>query len=1004
MSIQALPPTAVRLIGATQVITDASSLVKELIDNALDARSTSIQIEISANTIDVIQVRDNGHGVTPEDRDLLCKRYCTSKIRDYDDLKELGGSTLGFRGEALASTCEIAGAMQITTRVEGEDVASCMKMTPKGEVASRTRASHPVGTTIKISDLFKSLPVRKQTAVKAAVKMLAKIKSLLQAYALARPTVRFALKVLKSKNEKGNWTYVPANGQPKEDAAFKIVGKECAGQCEWQIMETHGYEVQAFLPRPDAVASRIGGARQFLSIDGRPVSATRGTLRQIVKLFKENLLSSNSSMEGVKDPFLWLNIDCPSGTYDPNIEPAKDNVMFENSSRVLEAFEALLKSCYIPAPKEEEVANHSPPSPIVELPASPGTRDIEEGGHQFVQRSDLRRVSQEHNVYVGPDEECFGARNTFVPTVSIESDENSQPGQSEHIITDPWSIAKSSSSTKLQRTGSARNGQLMTPLHERNDREENSASAAQPVNIPPHPPWQMLTPAASSPLRDKVTEMRRPGTALPFQIIPRRAEFDDDAESVHGATDVLSRIVHEDEGSLFHDDTPHDQQRWRGWSNTADFTTAAQLPPGTQPSPPPRNAFHALQAPMAEASGRPFDTKRRKINRRQVMDDYDEYDTSTPQAEDESRVWFDHLTQAAAGSIATTNGRKRVKKQTSTQDIDIRSAFANAGTVSAPSTSAAISSQAAASRAGAMMKALGAGVTGRGAGIDAPFRPVVPNWRNNPGRHQSICEDSVVGGSVMELDEEDLEERDENMLSTAEIPSFTAASTQASTDDYANPIPSSIAALSTPRRLAACADCCHNPDAGPHSHTPDDNHDKLLQDAGNTNSTIRPQTRPSTNGIKRTRSVANLPLERTPAGQHTQNLVTTLHDIFTASITSTQRTIKRLRHTTAFLPLEVGEPTWGVLEPLRAGDVSTADFALDPEDRTLQGLELQTSLTSPAVGAEEIQRWTEWLGKWIAETYRPCSEQEIQRGRAEEMGKGLFVEEAMLRLQGVDEM
>ena len=220
MSIQALPPAAVRLIGASQVITDASSLLKELIDNALDARATSITIDISSDTLSSLQLRDNGHGVTPEDRDLLCKRYCTSKIREYGDLKDIGGSSLGFRGEALASACEISGEMVVTTRVEGEEVASCLKMSPQGEIKSRTRASHPVGTTVKVTDLFKSLPVRKQTAVKAATKILSRIKSMLQAYALARPYVRFALKVLKAKNDKGNWTYVPAKGQPKEDAAF----------------------------------------------------------------------------------------------------------------------------------------------------------------------------------------------------------------------------------------------------------------------------------------------------------------------------------------------------------------------------------------------------------------------------------------------------------------------------------------------------------------------------------------------------------------------------------------------------------------------------------------------------------------------------------------------------------------------------------------------------------------------------------------------------------------
>ncbi len=123
MTISALPPKAVKAIGSTQSLTDPASVVKELIDNGLDARATAIYVEISTNTVDRIQVKDNGHGIDPEDRHLVCTRYCTSKIRDLDDLSNIGGRFLGFRGEALSSAAELSACLKLTTRVEGESTA-----------------------------------------------------------------------------------------------------------------------------------------------------------------------------------------------------------------------------------------------------------------------------------------------------------------------------------------------------------------------------------------------------------------------------------------------------------------------------------------------------------------------------------------------------------------------------------------------------------------------------------------------------------------------------------------------------------------------------------------------------------------------------------------------------------------------------------------------------------------------------------------------------------------
>lgn len=132
--IAALPPTTARQIGSGQVLVEPSSLVKELIDNALDARAKCIFVGLSANTVDSIQVKDDGHGIPVEDRALLCRRYCTSKIRDFHDLKEVGGKWLGFRGEALSSMAEMCVTLAVTTRVEGEPVAVKLRYGRDGEL------------------------------------------------------------------------------------------------------------------------------------------------------------------------------------------------------------------------------------------------------------------------------------------------------------------------------------------------------------------------------------------------------------------------------------------------------------------------------------------------------------------------------------------------------------------------------------------------------------------------------------------------------------------------------------------------------------------------------------------------------------------------------------------------------------------------------------------------------------------------------------------------------
>lgn len=134
MPIAPLPKSTARKIGSTSAVPDTYSVIKELLDNALDAGATSISIEISHNTLDLIQVKDNGHGIKPEDHAMVCTPSCTSKIQTVEDLRNVGGVFLGFRGQALASVTEQSGKLAVTTRCDSEVVASTLLYAKNGEL------------------------------------------------------------------------------------------------------------------------------------------------------------------------------------------------------------------------------------------------------------------------------------------------------------------------------------------------------------------------------------------------------------------------------------------------------------------------------------------------------------------------------------------------------------------------------------------------------------------------------------------------------------------------------------------------------------------------------------------------------------------------------------------------------------------------------------------------------------------------------------------------------
>lgn len=485
MSIHALPQTAVRTIRSGQALTDPASVVKELIDNALDARASNIAIEISANTLDVIQVKDNGHGIAPTDRPLVAKPYCTSKLKDEKDLALVGSTYLGFRGEALSSALEMSDEMTITTRVEGESIATAIKICQTGDPV-QDRATHPPGTTVRIANFLKNQPVRKQVALKAAPKTLTKIKQLLQSYVFARPATRLSLKVIKAKNDKDNWTYAPKVGSGIEDTAFKVVGKPCASQCAWAELEYEGFTVQAFLPRHDAHALKISGLGQYVSVNDRPLTSSRGISRQLIRIYKESLKES-SSLGDAKDPFLYLSLSCPPGSYDANIEPAKDDVLFGDVDKVVEAVRRLMLISY---PEKdvsaEPTIDHEPTDDSRELFATPapGAR--------------LSRVEPKGNMYDLDEDDL----TLFMDSVdqprndAFEEDEHPESIRSV-AVSNPWITAKMNAYSNKRNNV---NIQLLTPARQGSSSTPEASSSAIGIHRPQQDTPAFPTPRQSSPM------------------------------------------------------------------------------------------------------------------------------------------------------------------------------------------------------------------------------------------------------------------------------------------------------------------------------------------------------------------------------------------------------------------------------------------------------------------------------------------------------------------------
>ncbi|MCG8472857.1 MAG: DNA mismatch repair endonuclease MutL [Desulfobacterales bacterium] len=329
--VRILPDILSNKIAAGEVVERPASVVKELVENALDAGSQSVTIEIEKGGRALIRISDDGCGMAPDDAMLAIERYATSKIYTDEDLFNI--TTLGFRGEALPSIASVS-KFTLTSRPEDRDVG-CEIVMEGGKVKQVGEAGVPKGTQIAISHLFFNTPARRKF-LKGEGTEMSHIGDTVSAIALAWPAVRFRLlhngKLVKS------WPATESLKQRVEE----VLGRDVRGALHEVTLERGELVVHGFVSNPQVTRSTT--SKIYLYVNGRPVK-DRVVLNALLSGYRPRLMKG-------RFPMGMIAITLPCDWVDVNVHPAKNEVRFRDASAVADAVEAGVSAALCEADKK----------------------------------------------------------------------------------------------------------------------------------------------------------------------------------------------------------------------------------------------------------------------------------------------------------------------------------------------------------------------------------------------------------------------------------------------------------------------------------------------------------------------------------------------------------------------------------------------------------------------------------------------------------------------------
>ena len=321
MPIRVLDATVAAQIAAGEVVERPASVVKELLENALDAGARRIGVEARAGGLRELKVQDDGCGIMADEVELAFERHATSKLRSADDLWSI--ATLGFRGEALPSIASVAQVI-CTTRCDADSVGTELRIAG-GEVQARTAVGCSRGTTISVRNLFYNVPVRREFLRSEATEAGA-IAAVVSQYALAYPEIRFTLLL------DGRLALQTSGTGDLREVLIELYGLDVARQL-LPVEATYGtvmdeVQVRGMLSPPGITRSSRGYLHVFVN---RRAIQPRGQIAFVIEEAYHTLL-----MKG-RHPVAVLDLRVHPGTVDVNIHPTKSEVKFRDTPRVMGA-------------------------------------------------------------------------------------------------------------------------------------------------------------------------------------------------------------------------------------------------------------------------------------------------------------------------------------------------------------------------------------------------------------------------------------------------------------------------------------------------------------------------------------------------------------------------------------------------------------------------------------------------------------------------------------------
>ena len=373
--IQLLDTNTINQIAAGEVLERPAAAVKELVENSLDAGATRIEIELAGAGRDLIRIRDNGSGMTPEELKLSLLRHATSKIRELSDLDSV--MTLGFRGEAIPS---IGSVSKLTISTGTEDGRRAVVRVEGGECVYKGAESGPKGTEIRVEDLFYNTPARLKF-LKSDTTEVGQIVDFVMRYAIAFPTVSFTL------IHNGQSVLQTTGNGDQLEAIASTWTRDMARSLVPVNGELGGLKLQGFVSPPHVTKSNR--SLQYLYVNGRPMKSRTLTIA-LDQAFRD--LTPDRRF-----PVVALNIEIDPSRIDVNVSPTKSEVRFQQEGLAFEAIrvcirESLLAHGMMPSAAQIATANQAINQAISQSP------NISQSLNEVASTQSFRGLT-EHSIY-----------------------------------------------------------------------------------------------------------------------------------------------------------------------------------------------------------------------------------------------------------------------------------------------------------------------------------------------------------------------------------------------------------------------------------------------------------------------------------------------------------------------------------------------------------------------------------------------------------------------------